>query len=256
MELFSKIKSTWLNLNLILKIIILFILLGAVVVSIDLGAYTIALLIILVSLLGVYGGIKNKKTAQTIVSIIFVISVAGSLISDIGKEKERISNAKESSNTVQNTNNKIDENSEDNSINTNNLVIEEGMPNNILNALNVDQLKNLLDIKYTDLGEDKIAVLKMNLPSNLTSKDMLKNGFINAKNIINLVDKKYKDDITKYEFWFLGDVVDSSGNKNQQKLLSFEYSRNTINNINWDGITIDMFMQQAENTYIHPAFNN
>jgi hypothetical protein len=113
-----------------------------------------------------------------------------------------------------------------------------------------------LDVQYSDLGEANIAVIKMNLSANFNNRDTLKSGFIKAKNVIKSVDSQYKESITKYDFWFVGDVVDSNGDKEQQKLLSFEYLRNDINNTDLKYITNDDFIGFAKSTYIHPAFSN
>lgn len=127
---------------------------------------------------------------------------------------------------------------------------------NIKHFISKDERDDVLDVQYSDLGEDKIAVIKMNLPANFSNRDTLKSGFIKAKNVIKSVDSQYRESITKYDFWFVGDVVDSNGDKEQQKLLSFEYLRNDINNIDLKYITNDDFVGFAKKTYIHPAFSN
>lgn len=262
MDLLKKLKSFWTNLNLFIKLAILLILLGMIVVSFDLGGYAIAALIILVSLFGLYGGIKNKKTAQIIVSLIFVVSMFGSLVSDIQKEKENKIRAQEfaefEAKKELEEKKKVENNKQSEvPINeTANLPVEENMNTKILKSISNDEKAKVLSVNYSDLGEDKVVVIKMNLTGNFSSSDMLKSGFINAKTIIKSVDSNYKSDITKYDFWFVGNVTDSSGNTDVQKLLSFDYSRSTLNNIDLSTTTLDDFIRQAENTWVHPAFNN
>ncbi|MCC0659252.1 hypothetical protein [Clostridioides sp. ZZV14-6044] len=128
---------------------------------------------------------------------------------------------------------------------------------NIKNEIKTMEKGSVLDVQYTQLDENnKIVVIKMQLLDNFSPKDMLKSGFLSAKNIIKATDEKYSSSITQYQFWFVANLIDSSGNKDEQKVLSFEYSRSTLQGINWIATTTDEFMNMAENVWLHPAFNN
>ncbi|ENY9964164.1 TPA: hypothetical protein ACXJNV_000568 [Clostridioides difficile] len=128
---------------------------------------------------------------------------------------------------------------------------------NIKNEIKTMEKGSVLDVQYTQLDENnKIVVIKMQLLDNFSPKDMLKSGFLSAKNIIKATDEKYSSSITQYQFWFVANLIDSSGNKDEQKVLSFEYSRSTLQGINWVATTTDEFMNMAENVWLHPAFNN
>ncbi len=128
---------------------------------------------------------------------------------------------------------------------------------NIKNEIKTMEKGSVLDVQYTQLDENnKIVVIKMQLLDNFSPKDMLKSGFLSAKNIIKATDEKYSSSITQYQFWFVANLIDSLGNKDEQKVLSFEYSRSTLQGINWIATTTDEFMNMAENVWLHPAFNN
>ncbi|MCC0654207.1 hypothetical protein [Clostridioides sp. ES-S-0001-03] len=148
-----------------------------------------------------------------------------------------------------------DKNSQENNAEDNNNKNDVGT--NIKNEIKSMEKGSVLDVQYTQLDENnKIAVIKMQLLDNFSPKDMLKSGFLSAKNIIKATDEKYSSSITQYQFWFVANLIDSSGNKDQQKVLSFEYSRSTLQGINWIATTTDEFMNMAENVWLHPAFNN
>ena len=215
-------------------------------------SYFIYIMIILVCLIFLFIGIKNKKKSQIVMSIFAVVLVSMVLYFEIEDAKARelsdnIAKTKESNKIEADKTSQTDKELKDYSKPTG---------ENIKHFISKDERDDILDVQYSDLGEDKIAVIKMNLPANFSNRDTLKSGFIKAKNVIKSVDSQYRKSITKYDFWFVGDVVESNGDKEQQKLLSFEYLRNDINNIDLKYITNDDFVGFAKNTYIHPAFSN
>ncbi|MBH0311904.1 hypothetical protein I7E32_16150 [Alcaligenes faecalis] len=215
-------------------------------------SYFIYIMIILVCLIFLFIGIKNKKKCQIVLSIFAAVLVSMVLYFEIEDVKARelsdnIAKTKESNKIEADKTSQTDKELKDYSKPTG---------ENIKHFISKDERDDVLDVQYSDLGEDKIAVIKMNLPANFSNRDTLKSGFIKAKNVIKSVDSQYRESITKYDFWFVGDVVDSNGDKEQQKLLSFEYLRNDINNIDLKYITNDDFVGFAKKTYIHPAFSN
>lgn len=215
-------------------------------------SYLIYIILIFVCLIFLFNGIKNRKKSLIILSIFATALVSMVLYFEFEDAKARelsdnIAKTKESNKIEADKTNQTDKELNDYSKPTG---------ENIKHFIRKDERDYVLDVQYSDLGEDKIAVIKMNLPANFSNRDTLTSGFIKAKNVIKSVDSQYKESITKYDFWFVGDVVDSNGDKEQQKLLSFEYLRNDINNIDLKYITNDDFVGFAKNTYIHPAFSN
>lgn len=255
MDFLKKLKSMWVNLNLFFQILIISGIFILLIVN-DVNIYVSLAFLTIVSLLGTYDGIKHKKKVQMAISIVFLLGSISSISNDINihlsnratkteeepKEKKVSSVDKKTKKEVAITE-------------TTSIPVEKSMDTKIWNSIGSNENSDVLNVTYSDLGDDKVVIIKMALRENFTSTDMLKSGFIDAKNIIKAVDSNYKSEITKYDFWFVGNVTDSSGNSDIQKLLSFEYNRNKLNSIDLSTVVLDDFIRQGENMWVHSVFN-
>jgi ribosomal protein L7/L12 len=263
----KKLKARWVNLNLLFQILIIsgvFI----VLLVININIYVSLVFLTIVSLLGTYDGVKHKKKIQMAISIVFLLGSISSISNDISihlsnKTTEAEDDAKENKvrsvdkKTKKKNNMNLDEENKNEVAITESasIPVEQSMDTKIWNSIGSNESSNVLNVTYSDLGDDKVVVIKMALRENFTATDMLKSGFIDAKNIIKSVDSNYRSEITKYDFWFVGNVTDSSGSSDIQKLLSFEYNRNKLNSIDLSAVVLDDFIRQGENMWVHPVFN-
>lgn len=111
----------------------------------------------------------------------------------------------------------------------------------------------VLDIQYSDIEEQNPLIIKVKLSDNLTNKFMIRGAFMDAQKVIKALEPEHSNNISKYGFWFVTDLTDKYGNVEEGKVLSFEYNRETLDKINWDNMYTDMFMDLAENAWVHPA---
>lgn len=120
-------------------------------------------------------------------------------------------------------------------------------------AANTLKEGQVLDIQYSDIEEQNPLIIKVKLSDNLTNKFMIRGAFMDAQKVIKALEPEHSNNISKYGFWFVTDLTDKYGNVEEGKVLSFEYNRETLDKINWDNMYTDMFMDLAENTWVHPA---
>lgn len=92
-------------------------------------------------------------------------------------------------------------------------------------------------------------IFQFNLTGNLTQKMMITKAYSDAKSSIERVIKDYPDKINNYKFKFFSDVQDTYGKESNQAVLTFEYSKDTIDKIVWDKITIEDFSSLAYNVW-------
>lgn len=267
MDFLKRLKSMWINLNLFFRILIISGIFILLIVS-NVNIYVSLAFLIIVSLFGTYDGVKHKKKIQMAISIVFLVGSISSISNDINihlsnrateteeEPKEKKVSSVDKKTKKENDMSSDEENKKEIAITeSTSIPVEKSMDTKIWNSIGSNENSNVLNVTYSDLGDDKVVVIKMALRENFTSTDMLKSGFIDAKNIIKAVDSNYKSEITKYDFWFVGNVTDSSGNSDIQKLLSFEYNRNKLNSIDLSTVVLDDFIRQGESMWVHSAFN-
>lgn len=125
-------------------------------------------------------------------------------------------------------------------------LITKAIPKSVDNVTQVNYVEGLD-------GDKSPVVFIMNLSDNLTKNFMLKGAYLEAKAIIQSVDAKIGDKISSYQFMFNTTLTDKYGNNSEGKVLSFDYSKETVDKINWDNITNDNLIEISENQFIHPA---
>ena len=281
MDLLNKFKNFWGKLNLIVKILIIFILFGLVISSFNLSGYIVNIMIIVISGLGLFTGIKGRKKTQIIISGFVAVFVTMGLYFDIEDEKEykRLEQAeakvevKEQDNKVEDKkdikmnedkttnvegNNSIEVKRENLTESEKKLLKTFELPDEIKKVLN-EKCKykdEIVDVQYVDLSEndgEKILTIHGHIKSNFTNEMMLKQGFIIAKDVIKSVRPSYSTDIDRYNFWFTGDVIDGNGKSNQMKILQFEYQTKIFEGADLDLITTKEFIDYAENVWTLPG---
>lgn len=125
-------------------------------------------------------------------------------------------------------------------------LIIESIPGNIDNVTQVNYVEGLNN------GTGSPVVFIMNLKENIPSSLKLKSAYQDAKEIIVSVNKNIGDKITSYQFFFNHPLTNKYGDVEEGKVLSFDLSKETVDKINWDNISLQQLINLSENVFKHP----
>ncbi|HBE8801330.1 TPA: hypothetical protein KM775_003504 [Clostridioides difficile] len=179
---------------------------------------------------------KKKININIIVGLIFFIIIIAFLINLFTGDKD---NSKKDEKDVA----KIEQVKNDKNL----AISKNGKFEADINEKLKEYSDNLIKVSY---GEEKNELIfQFNLTGNLTQKMMITKAYSDAKSSIERVIKDYPDKINNYKFKFFSDVQDTYGKESNQAVLTFEYSKGTIDKIVWDKITIEDFSSLADNVW-------
>ncbi|VIG19021.1 Uncharacterised protein [Clostridioides difficile] len=179
---------------------------------------------------------KRKINVNIIVGLIFFVVIIALLINLFTGDKD---NSKKDEKDVA----KIEQVKNDKNL----AISKNGKFEADINEKLKEYSDNLIKVSY---GEEKNELIfQFNLTGNLTQKMMITKAYSDAKSSIERVIKDYPDKINNYKFKFFSDVQDTYGKESNQAVLTFEYSKGTIDKIVWDKITIEDFSSLADNVW-------
>ncbi|MFR5264440.1 hypothetical protein [Clostridium sp.] len=213
--------------------------------------FTVLMLIVFfpVGLFTMFKYKKFNKVIRTIVTVFFGFMLVGYLTSDSESTPSKVENKE----VIQQDDKKAKEESAP--------VVEKApvetkkSTKDMITAAIPKSIDNVTQVNYVEglEGDRSPVVFIMNLSDNLTNNFMIKGAYLDAKAIIQAVDAKVGDKISSYQFMFNTKFMDKYGNESEGKALSFDYSKDTVDKINWDKILTDNFIDLSENEFVHPA---
>ena len=210
------------------------------------------LMLILFFPVGLFTMFKYKKFNK-VIRIIVTIFFGFILVGNLSSNGETTANKTENQQAVQQD---VEKPKEESSTTVEETPVEtKKSTKDIITASIPKSIKNVTQVNYVEglEGDKSPVVFIMNLSDNITSNFMIKGAYLDAKAIIQAVDAKVGDKISSYQFMFNTKFMDKYGNESEGKALSFDYSKDTIDKINWDKILTDNFIDLSENKFVHPA---
>lgn len=179
---------------------------------------------------------KRKINVNIIVGLIFFVVIIVFLINLFAGDKD---NSKKDEKDVA----KIEQVKNDKNL----AISKNGKFESDINDKLKEYSDNLIKVSY---GEEKNELIfQFNLTGNLTQKMMITKAYSDAKSSIERVIKDYPNKISNYKFKFFSDVQDAYGKESNQAVLTFDYSKDTVDKIVWDKITIEDFSSLADNVW-------
>lgn len=179
---------------------------------------------------------KKKININIIVGLIFFIVIIAFLINLFTGDKD---NSKKDEKDVA----KIEQIKNDD----NSAISKNGKFEAEINDKLKEYRDNLIKVSY---GEEKNElIVQFNLTGNLTQEMMITKAYSDAKSSIEKITEDYPNKINNYKFKFFSNVQDAYGKESKQAVLTFDYSKDTVDKIAWDKITIEDFSSLADNVW-------
>ena len=115
-----------------------------------------------------------------------------------------------------------------------------------------EHLDQVDDFRYVEGVEEGTEYISVNaqISDNLTT-NMTRKGFI--MNIKNFVESIKNESFGEVYVGGYADMVDQYGNESNYEVISFSMSKETVDKINFDNISIENFENVADNINVHPA---